>query len=296
MYAALLPDRGVLKVAGEDARKFLNGLLTTDVAEVTPGRAAFAALLTPQGKIMVDMIVAQAPAEDGGGLFLDCPRALSRTLTDRLNFYKLRAKVLVEDLSEVLGLMAAWDGAGETDYGLCYADPRLPALGLRCMLPSHLAAEAAADLGATLVDAAEYEAHRIALGAPRGGLDFQYNDAFPHEADMDQLGGIDFDKGCYVGQEVVSRVEHRGTARKRVVPVTFEDFGPEAGVVVRVGETEVGVMGSSAKGRGLAMLHLSRIADALGAGTPIMSGGIALKPEKPAWARFDWPGEAKAAE
>ena len=173
---------------------------------------------------MVDMIVAEAPAEDGGGFFLDCPRALSPTLTDRLNFYKLRAKVLVEDLSEVLGVMAVWDGARETEYGLCYADPRLPALGMRCMLPPHLAAEAAADLGATLVEASEYEAHRIALGAPRGGLDFQYNDAFPHEADMDQLNGIDFDKGCYVGQEVVSRVEHRGTARKRVVPVTFRGF------------------------------------------------------------------------
>ncbi len=296
MFAALLPDRGVLKVVGEDARKFLNGLLTTDVADVTPGRAVFAALLTPQGKIMVDMIVAELPAEEGGGFFLDCPRALSMPLTERLNFYKLRAKVLVEDLSEVLGVMAIWDGSRETEYGLCYADPRLPGLGTRCMLPPHLAAEAAADLGATLVDAADYEAHRIALGAPRGGHDFQYNDAFPHEADMDQLNGIDFDKGCYVGQEVVSRVEHRGTARKRVVPVTFQDFGPEAGVVVRVGETEVGVMGSSANGRGLAMLHLSRIGDALAAGTPIMSGGIELHPAKPAWARFDWPGEAKAAE
>jgi len=294
MYAALLPDRGVLKVAGEDARKFLNGLLTTDIADVTPGRAVFAALLTPQGKIMVDMIITEAPAEDGGGFFLDCPRALSPTLTDRLNFYKLRAKVLVEDLSEMLGVMAIWDGARETEYGLCYADPRLPALGSRCMLPPHLAAEAAADLGATPVDAREYEAHRIALGAPRGGLDFQYSDAFPHEADMDQLNGIDFDKGCYVGQEVVSRVEHRGTARKRVVPVTFADFGPEAGVAVWVGETSAGVMGSSANGRGLAMLHLSRVGDALAAGTPIMSGGIALHPVKPDWARFDWPGEAKA--
>jgi folate-binding Fe-S cluster repair protein YgfZ len=113
---------------------------------------------------------------------------------------------------------------------------------------------------------------------------------------MDQLNGIDFDKGCYVGQEVVSRVEHRGTARKRVVPVTFADFGPEAGVPVWVGEASAGVMGSSANGRGLAMLHLSRIGDALAAGTPIMSGGIALHPIKPAWARFDWPGEAKAAE
>ena len=296
MDAALLPDRGVVKVVGEAAGKFLNGLLTADISKVTPDRAAFAALLTPQGKIMVDMIVAQAPAEDGGGYFLDCPRALAKTLTDRLDFYKLRAKVLIEDLSETLGVLAAWGGAGETDCGLCYADPRLDELGLRCMLPPHLAAEAAAELGATLSDAKSYEAHRIALGAPRGGLDFNYNDAFPHEADMDQLNGVDFEKGCYVGQEVVSRVEHRGTARKRVLPVTYEDFAPEAGVVVKVGDAEVGVMGSSAQGRGLAMLHLGRVGAALAAGEPILSGGIALHPSKPAWARFDWPGDAKAAE
>ena len=296
MKAALLGDRGVVKVAGEDARKFLNGLLTTDIAKVTPQRASFAALLTPQGKIMVDMIVAEAPAEDGGGFFIDCPRALSLTLTDRLNFYRLRAKVLVEDLSAVLGVLAIWKGTRETEYGLCYADPRLAALGTRCMLPPHLAADAAADLGATLVEASEYEAHRIALGAPRGGLDFQYSDAFPHEADMDQLNGVDFAKGCYVGQEVVSRVEHRGTARKRVVPVTFPDFGPEAGVPVRIGDMEVGTMGSSAGGRGLAMLRLDRIGEALAAGAPLMSGGIALTPVKPAWAQFPWPGDAKAAE
>src|SRR5689334_15431005 len=298
MQAALLPDRGVVKVVGDDARKFLNGLITADLAKVTPAQAAFAALLTPQGKIMVDMIVVEAPAEDGGGLFLDCPRALVKTLTDRLNFYKLRAKVLVDDLSDALGVLAAWDGSGTTEYGLCYADPRLPALGLRCMLPPHLAAQAAADLGASLRDARSYEAHRIALGAPRGGLDFTYNDAFPHEADMDQLNGIDFEKGCYVGQEVVSRVEHRGTARKRVVPVAFEDFAAEAGIPVKAGEIDVGVMGTSVcgSGRGLAMLRLDRVADALAAGTPLTSGGMALRPVKPAWARFNWPGEAKAAE
>src|SRR3954447_18676241 len=296
MKAALLPERGVVKVAGEDARKFLNGLLTADTAKVSPQRAAYAALLTPQGKIMVDMIVAEAPAEDGGGFFLDCPRALCLTLVDRLNFYKLRAKVIAEDLSEVLGVIAVWDGAGETEYGLGYADPRLPRLGMRCMLPPHLAREAAADLGAELVDAKEYEAHRIAHGVPRGGFDFYYNDAFPHEADMDQLNGIDFEKGCYVGQEVVSRVEHRGTARKRVVPVAFAEFAAEVGVAVRVGEIDVGVMGSAAKGRGLAMLHLGRIGDALAADQPILCGGVALHPVKPEWARFCWPGEAKAAE
>src|SRR5436190_3473513 len=298
MRAAVLHDRGVVKVAGEDARKFLNGLLTADIAKVSPEHAAYAALLTPQGKIMVDMIVAEAAAEDGGGFFLDCPRALCPTLVERLNFYKLRAKVIAEDLTELLGVMAVWEGAGETEYGLCYADPRLRELGMRCMLPPHVAIEAAADLGAALVEASEYEAHRITLGVPRGGLDFNYNDAFPHEADMDQFNGVDFEKGCYVGQEVVSRVEHRGTARKRVVPVAFDDFAAETGVVIKAGDTDVGVMGTSIRGsgRGLAMLRLDRVADALAAGTPLMSGGMALRPVKPAWARFDWPGEAKAAE
>jgi len=298
MKAALLPERGVVKVVGEDARKFLNGLLTADITKVTPQHAAYAALLTPQGKIMVDMIIAEAPSQDGGGFFLDCPRALCPSLVERLNFYKLRAKVICEDLSEVLGVMAVWDGAGESEYGLCYADPRLPGLGMRCMLPPHLASDAAADLAAMLTDADDYEAHRITLGAPRGGLDFYYNDAFPHEADMDQLNGIDFDKGCYVGQEVVSRVEHRGTARKRVVPVAFEDFAAEAGVVVKAGDTDIGLMGTSVRGggRGLAMLRLDRVGDALAAGTPLMSGGMMLRPVKPAWARFAWPGEAKARE
>ena len=136
------------------------------------------------------------------------------------------------------------------------------------MLPPHLAAEAAADLGATLVEASEYEAHRIALGAPRGGLDFHYNDAFPHEADMDQLNGIDFEKGCYVGQEVVSRVEHRGTARKRVVPVTFRGLRRRRPACRSWSAiSTVGVMGSScASGRGLAMLRLDRVGDALAAG------------------------------
>jgi tRNA-modifying protein YgfZ len=296
MKAALLPDRGVVKVAGDDADKFLNGLLTADIGEVTPAVARFAALLTPQGKIIADCIVAEVSPQDGAGLFLDCPRALAPNLVDRLNFYKLRAKVIVEDRSEALGVLAAWDGEGQTECGLIYRDPRLAALGLRVMLPPHLAAEAAGELGATLVDAGDYEAHRIALGIPRGGLDFTYGDAFPHEADMDQLAGVDFEKGCFVGQEVVSRMEHRGTARNRVVPVAYDAFAPEAGTPVTAGERPVGTMGSSAQGRGLAMLRLDRVADALAAGTTLTAGGVELRPVKPNWARFPWPGEAKAAE
>src|SRR5262245_12350008 len=292
MKAALLPDRGVVKVAGDGARKFLDGLITADVDKVSPEAARYCALLTPQGKIIADFIVAEVAPEDGSGLFLDCPRAIAADLMARLNFYKLRAKVVVEDLSETLGVLAAWDGDGTTDYGLVYRDPRLPALGLRAMIPPHLAAEAAADLGAELVAADAYEAHRIALCVPRGGLDFMYSDAFPHEADMDQLNGVDFDKGCYVGQEVVSRMEHRGTARSRVVPVTCDAFAPEAGVPVTAGEKPVGTMGSSVPGRGLAMLRLDRVADAQAAGAPLTAGGIAIRPAKPAWARFAWPGES----
>ena len=296
MQAALLPDRGVVKVAGDDARKFLNGLITCDLGKVTPARAGFGALLTPQGKIIVDFILAEAPTADGGGFFLDCPRALAPALVQRLNFYKLRAKVIVEDLSETLGVLAIWGGGAASEYGLCYADPRLPALGLRCMLPPHLAGNAAADLGAALVEAAVYEAHRIALGVPHGGLDFVYGDAFPHETDMDQLGGVDFDKGCFVGQEVVSRIEHRRTARTRVVPVAFDGFAPEAGMPVSAGDKTIGTLGSTAQGRGLAMLRLDRAADALAAGHPLASGGVELRLVKPAWAHFAWPGEAKAAE
>jgi folate-binding protein YgfZ len=296
MKAALLTDRGVVKVTGDTARSFLNGLLTADIGRVTPESPRFAALLTPQGKIVVDMIVAEAPAEDGGGFFLDCPRALAPALVTKLNFYKLRAKITVEDLSERLGVMAIWDGGGTTEYGLCYPDPRLPALGLRVIVPPDIAAQTAADLGATLVEDSAYEAHRLALGVPRGGLDFAYGDAFPHETDMDQLGGIDFAKGCYVGQEVVSRTEHRGTARTRVVPVAFDGFGPEPGSPVTAGDKTIGTMGSSAERRGLALLRLDRLADALAAGAPIVAAGVALQPEKPAWARFDFPAVAKAAE
>jgi folate-binding protein YgfZ len=294
MQVALLPDRGVVKVAGDDARGFLNGLVTNDMGKVAPGKPRFAALLTPQGKIIIDFIVAEAAINDGGGFFLDCPRALASALVEKLNFYKLRAKVICEDLSSVLGVMAIWDGTAESEYGLSYPDPRLPALGSRMMLPPHLAEEAAADLGGMLVGADAYEAHRIALGVPRGGLDFIYGDTFSHEADMDQLNGVDFGKGCYVGQEVVSRVEHRASARSRVVPIVYDEFAPSSGLPVMAGDRQIGTLGSTAKGHGLALMRLDRIRDALAAGATIEAGGIAIRAVKPAWAKFDWPGEAKS--
>jgi tRNA-modifying protein YgfZ len=214
---------------------------------------------------------------------------------------------MIEDLSPTLGVLALWGGnslpgpsqlAEERNdkLGLCYADPRLPALGLRVMSPPHRAATIAAELGATLVEASEYETHRIALGIPSGGPDFAYGDAFPHEADMDQLTGIDFTKGCYVGQEVVSRMEHRGTARTRAVPVGFDGAAPEPGTAIVAGERALGTMGSAAAGHAIALLRLDRVADALAHGETLTAGNTPIRLLKPDWARFSFPGESKAAE
>lgn len=291
MKAALLPDRGVVKVSGNDARKLLNGLVTADIGAVTPGRAAFAALLTPQGKIIVDFIIVDCGPAVDEAFYLDCPRALAPALLERLKFYKLRAKVAIEDISDRVTVMAFWNGAALEPSAAHYPDPRLGALGLRCISAAE-PAQAAAAFGAELVDATAYEAHRIALGVPAGGVDFTYGDAFPHEADMDQLAGVDFNKGCFVGQEVVSRMEHRGSARTRVVPVALAGTAPPPGTAVAAAGKAVGVMGSSAGASGLAMMRLDRVADALANGLPLRAQETELRLVKPAWARFAFPGEA----
>jgi folate-binding protein YgfZ len=282
MKAALLPDRGVIKVSGADARGFLNNLVTAELGEIGPGTGRFAALLTPQGKIVVDFLVTEAPADDGGGLLLDCPRALAPGLADKLGFYKLRARLLVENLSDRLGVLAVWDGEpaavpGLSFTGPAFADPRDPRLGWRVLVPADLAQKAAGQIGAQIVDVAAYDAHRIACGVPRGGVDFSFGDAFPHETNMDRLHGVDFDKGCYIGQEVVSRMQHRGTARTRIVRVMLDDLRPEAGAEIRAGDKPVGTMGSSAGDRGLALIRLDRAAEAQDAALPLVAGGIALR-------------------
>ncbi|MEO6840141.1 MAG: folate-binding protein [Bradyrhizobium sp.] len=287
MKAAFLPDRGVVKVSGEDARDFLNGLVTTDVTLVRPGLGRFGALLTPQGKITTDFLITEVPAGHGGGFLLDTPRALAKGLADKLGFYKLRAKVAVEnlsdspDLSKSLGVMAVWDGEPAVKPDLSFADPRSAALGWRILAPEGLAPKVAALIGADLVDSTGYDAHRIVSGVPRGGLDFIYGDAFPHETNMDRLHGVDFDKGCYVGQEVVSRMQHRGTARTRTVRVLLDGPAPEAGTTVLAGDKSVGTMGSSANGAGLALIRIDRAAEALQAGTALTSGGLNIRVADP---------------
>jgi folate-binding protein YgfZ len=290
MPSAHLIDRGVVRVSGEDAKTFLDGLLTCDLDRVAPDRPRLGALLTPQGKILFDFLVFQAPEAVGGGYFLDVLRAYAPDLAKRLGFYKLRAKVAVEDRSEGLAVVAGWgDTAPPPDeIGLVATDPR-PSLGWRAII----AAEDVPELAP--IDAEAYHAHRIAAGVPEGGKDFSFGDAFPHEALMDQLGGVDFDKGCYVGQEVVSRMQHRGTARTRTVPVSYpEGFVAEENVEVTAGDRSIGRTGTAAGGRGLVTIRLDRAEEALAAGQELRAGGLPLRLEKPEWIRFPFPGEARS--
>lgn len=304
MKAALLTDRGVVKVSGPDARRFLNGLLTADIETMTAETPRYAALLTPQGKILADFIVVQQEPP-AGPLLIDCERALVEALIAKLGFYKLRAQATIEDVSDTTAVLALWNDptpaprrtppSASDCAAPFFADPRLTALGWRAISSPALAHDLARKQGAEFVPAHAYEAHRIALAAPRGGCDFAYGDAFPHEADMDQLNGVDFAKGCYVGQEVVSRMQHRGTARNRVVPVGIEGAAPAPGTPVTAGDKAVGAMGSSAGAQGLALLRLDRVAEAQAAGLPLRAGEASLRAMKPAWARFDWPIAEQAA-
>jgi folate-binding protein YgfZ len=269
--AAMLEDRGVIHVSGEDATGFLQGLLTNDVERLQPGEARYAALLTPQGKILFDMIAVRALGGEDPSYLIDCAAAQAADLARRLGFYKLRAKVAIADESAGRAVVAFWgDDPPSVAEGLLYADPRDPRMGWRVILPRPVAAA----VGLEHVN--EYEALRIAVGAPKGGVDFAYADAFPHDANLDLLHGVDFDKGCYVGQEVVSRMKHRGTARKRVTRVKLAGPAPAPGTPVLDRELAVGALGSSSGREALALLRLDRAEEAKAAGRTLSAGGIGL--------------------
>jgi folate-binding protein YgfZ len=286
MRAAILPDRTVLRVSGEDARHFLQNLVTNDIEKLANGEARFAALLTPQGKILFDFFVIAHENE----FLLDAPKALAGELAKRLRFYKLRAKA---EIAETDFTVAAVFGSQQMPhFDIAFADPRHAQLGLRIVLPPAAAENNLRGAGLALTDAGEWQKHRIALGVPEGGKDFVYGDTFPHEADMDQLGGVDFRKGCFIGQEVVSRMQHKTVVRTRVVPVAFDGNRPEEGAEIKIGEKAAGFFGSSIGGRGLAKLRLDRVEDGLKAGEVLRAGNVAIRLVKPDWAKFPFPGES----
>jgi tRNA-modifying protein YgfZ len=268
--AAMLDDRGVLSVSGADATSFLQGLLTNDVERLAPSEARYAALLTPQGKILFDMIVVRAPGDEEPTYLIDCTATQAADLAKRLGFYKLRAKVAIANQGAERAVVAFWGTEPASAEGLVYADPRDPRLGWRAILPR----AAVAIFGSEHLG--EYDGLRIAVGAPKGGLDFAYADAFPHDANFDLLHGVDFEKGCYVGQEVVSRMKHRGTARKRVARVKLAGPAPAPGTPVMDGELSVGALGSSSGREALALMRIDRAEEAKAAGRPLSAGGVTL--------------------
>lgn len=263
MPSTRLADRSLVDVSGPDARSFLQGLITCDMEKVSPQQAGFGALLTPQGKIITDFLV----VEQGKSFLLDVPSSQLADLLKRLTLYKLRAKVSVSERAD-LGVAALWGEAAPAD---AVVDPRSAELGCRVIA----AREELARFGEN--DAA-YEAHRVMVGIPKGGVDFTYGDAFPHDVNMDLINGVDFRKGCYVGQEVVSRVQHRSTARRRILRVKLSVAAPAVGTPVMAGDIEIGVLGSSAGDVALVSARVDKLEDARAAGVPVVAGGVMLLP------------------
>lgn len=279
-----LTDRTLIRATGPETAKFLHGVITCNVATMAIGDARYGALLFPQGKIISDFLIYR----DGEESFLfDTPAERAGDLLKRLLFHRLRAKADFK-VDEELAVAAVFGEVGEVPDGALYADPRLDALGKRLVLTK----AAAAGLS---TDAEPYDAHRIALGIPKGGPDFAYNETFPHEADMDQLGGVDFKKGCYVGQEVVSRMQHRSTARTRVVEALLP--GPvDISQEIMAGEKSVGRVSSVAGGQGIATVRLDRATDARASGVPLTVGGVEIDLRRPDWADFPMDWERKVSE
>ncbi len=270
-----LEDRSLIRIGGDEAESFLQGILTCNVETIFPGQSGFGGLLTPQGKILFDFFVWRFD----DCFFLDINKSQQDELMKRLIFYRLRAKVTIEVVGGGLRVFAFWGGT-EPDGGYfsLVADTRLEAMGWRVIGTDFPEGEQA-----------DYDHHRIALGMPQGGVDYAYGDVFPHDALFDQIGGVDFAKGCYVGQEVISRMHHRGTARKRIIQITGENTLPPTGTKITVDDKPIGEIGSVSGCIGLAMVRLERAKDAIDANIPLVAGGVRINANIQSWVKFDWP-------
>lgn len=297
-HYAVLEDRGLIRVDGSDARSFLQALVSNDVERVGPERVIYAALLTPQGKFLHDFFVFDL----AGALGIDCERARQGDLQRRLLMYKLRAKIDIADLSDELAVAVAFGPEALARLGLpdeagrartlpaipgafAYVDPRLPALGARLVLPGR-DAHRLADLGLLAGDADHYDQWRLGHGVPDGSRDLEVERAILLEYNLDALHGIDFAKGCYVGQELTARTKYRGLIRKKLFRVDADGPIPPPDTPVMLGDQEAGVMRSGRGAIGLALLRLDQVAAAHDRGQPLTAAGRRLTPVKPAWGDF----------
>lgn len=282
MPTAHLDDRAVIRIAGPEAKAFLQNVLTLDMEGVDRDGSGYGALLTPQGKILWDFVLHRT--EDGYAADIRADEA--EAFAKRLRLYKLRAKVEIAPAPE-LAVYAAW-GDASAQAGEGQPDPRLAALGHRWL--------AAPGSVATDASSTDWHRQRIAHTIPEGGVDFVFGDAFPFDAGMDSLNGVAFDKGCYIGQEVVSRMRHRGTARRRIVALSAETPLPDPGAEIVGGTTPLGRLGSSADGHAIGLVRLDRLRAALDEHRPVRAGEEEVAAALPDWATYDWPVTAGAGE
>ena len=289
---ALLDDRGVVRVTGEEATPFLDNLVTNDLEGMADGEARFAALLSPQGKILFDFFVVRT----ADGYLLDIARDKAAELVKRLTLYKLRAKVEFVHLEGIARVFARWQRECILPEPVqLFDDPRRHELGERAIWQSDLIRHPVHHPAWTGENVAAYHAHRIALGIPEGGKDYIFGDTFPHEADMDRLHGVSFTKGCFVGQEVVARMQHKTVVRKRIVHV--QAAAPlTSGAEVNAGDAVIGSIGSVSGSQGLAMLRLDRAIEAIDKGEAITTAGQSIAIDSIALTSYRTEAARKAEE
>jgi folate-binding protein YgfZ len=262
-------ERAVLSLEGAEAENFLHNLVTADILGLAEGQARYAALLTPQGKILFDFFVLKT----ADGYLLDCAASQLEELMKRLMFYRLRAKITIRARSD---LEVGVSPSQPTGFK-AYVDPRTPLMGWRIITEK-----------GKLPEGSGYDVQRITLGLAASDGDIGSSQLFPHEANLDQLGAVSFSKGCYIGQEVVSRMEHRATARSRILPVTFEGAAPPRGAAIKSADRVVGSVLSSAGNIALALIRLDRLAEAT---QPLLTDGVRVHVHKPASVNYDVPSK-----
>jgi folate-binding protein YgfZ len=284
MPVAHLDDRALVRIAGPDAATLLQNVVTLDVPAVDAHGSGYGALLTPQGKVLWDFLLHKLPE----GYAADVRAEEAEAFAKRLSLYRLRAKAEIGVAAELVVFVAWEDNPSPQGGGEAPVDPRFAELGRRWVAP----------VGSVTTDAtnADWHRHRIAHAVPEGGVDFVFGDAFPFDAAMDSLHGVAFDKGCFVGQEVVSRMRHRGTARRRIVALHAETALPAPGADIVAGERPLGRLGSSAEGHGIGLVRLDRLRAALDAGLPIRAGAEEVAVALPSWATYGWPASVTAGE
>lgn len=288
----LFDDRGVLAVSGPDRRTFLQGLVSNDIDKVGPAAARYAALLTAQGKYLHDFMMIEA----GESIWLDAETSRLADLKRRLSIYRLRAKASIEERPDLAvgvvfgdGALSALDLSAQPGVarplgsGIAFVDPRLAALGARAILPRETARETLADAGLAEAGFELYDRLRLSLGIPDGSRDLVIEKSLLLESGFDELNGVDWQKGCYIGQELTARTKYRGLIKKRLMPVEIDGPAPSPGTIVTADGREVGEIRSSRGGLGLALLRIEPVLEGKG----LAAGEAVIVPIQPDWMRLD---------